>query len=343
MSTGQNGTAKIWLTLASISIFIFSCRKTGNPENDSKSFLSYSSGVRYLDDIFSGVDTSAHNILYRVVDNYDITERLALDVYLPAGDTQASRPAIIMIHGGGFDRQIPEEQNPPTNGTRKDPLMVDLCNFFARKGYVTISLSYRRGKDLAPGQTVTDSIIKYYEAAYRAAQDARAAVRFIKQHSSLAGIDTNNIFVFGGSAGAITAMNVAYADKADIPNYYIERWGPLDGDDVYDYAGHSVRVKGVINAEGVITDTNYIDAGDPPLASLYGDRDEFYNDSTLLSSRALAFYNGQKIHLRANRSGVRNAIQTYSEGAHGSTFNSTNRVSSAFFMRDRFFEWLKPN
>lgn len=202
-----------------------------------------------------------------------------------------------------------------------------------------MSISYRLGRNFQAG-TTSDSIFKYAEAVYRAAQDARAALRFVKLHSIAGGIDSNKIFLFGGSAGAVTAMNIAYLDVVDIPEYYITRWGVLDGQGTYDYPGHSVKVKGLINSEGSITDTNYIDAGDPQIASLYGDQDILYTDSVARNSPPINFQNGQKIYARAFHLGINNSIKIYPGGIHGCTFDSINKSASTIFMRDKLFEWL---
>ena len=92
--------------------------------------------LRYRDDVFSTVTKTA-DITYGSAENLSgQTVTLKMDLYRPAGDTVTSRPAIVWVHGGSF-----------CCGSKTSPEIVDQANVFARKGYVTASISYR----LEPG------------------------------------------------------------------------------------------------------------------------------------------------------------------------------------------------
>jgi len=270
---------------------LFSCKKINDIDSYKLLKQNKTNTFRYRDSVFASVDTSTFfNILYRVVGNYNGNENLYLDAYLPAGDTATRRAAIIFMHGGAFD----------TTGNRKDPIIVAACQDFAERGFVAISISYRKGKDFKAGQTYIDSLTKFFEGVYRAAQDARAAIRFIKKASITGKIDSNKIFIGGFSAGATTAMNAAYLQQDEIDNS-LGHWGPLDGKTLYDYPGYSNKVKGVINLEAGISDTNFIDRGDAPVISAFGTQDEYFSDSVTVTSPgypSFGFYNGQSIHKR---------------------------------------------
>lgn len=98
---------------------------------------------------------------------------LKLDLYLPAGDARAPRPAIVFVHGGGWRA-----------GVRANfaPMAIRM----AERGYVAATISYR----LSP------------EAPYPAAiHDAKAAVRWVRAHAGEYGIDPGRIAIAGGSAG----------------------------------------------------------------------------------------------------------------------------------------------
>lgn len=99
------------------------------------------------------------------------TSTLYADVFYPK--KKKRRPAIMMIHGGGW-----------RSGTRS--MEIPLAQKLAAKGYVTFCVDYRMST----------------EALYPAAiYDVKAAVRWIKSKAALYGVDTNKIAVLGCSAG----------------------------------------------------------------------------------------------------------------------------------------------
>lgn len=301
----MNQIVKTCLTIIFISA-ITSCRKYEGTGNNKLLINFTDNPIRYRDPIFVSVDTTTFiNVLYRVVQNYDIVENLRLDVYLPAGDNETNRAAIIFIHGGAFDRQIPEQQSNPANGTRKDPTVVSACLSYAKRGYVAISASYRRGKDTNNVRTQGEALNKFYEAVYRAAQDIRSALRFVKKNAGIGNIDSNKIFIGGISAGAVTAMNAVYLDQMETGNAFNGVWGPLDGTDLYDYPGYSNKAKGLINLEGAIPDTTYIDSDDCPMISAFGSLDQYYSGAGPTSTWPhIPFHNGLLIHHRMGNLGI---------------------------------------
>lgn len=110
-------------------------------------------------------------------------EKLLLDVYYPPekGDL---RPALILIHGGGF-----------TGGDKKD--MAEKGRRFAGEGYVVFSVNYR----LAP---------KYHYPA--ALDDVQRAVRWVRANSTRFGVDPNRIGAMGESAGGYFVLMLALQD-----------------------------------------------------------------------------------------------------------------------------------
>ena len=124
---------------------------------------------------------------------------LDMDLYYPKEPvTQLRRPLLILIHGGAF-----------YNGDKQNLGFPELGHHFAERGYVVASINYRLGfKPLAPDVD---------RAGYRALQDAYAAVCYLIENADEFGIDTSNIFAAGTSAGAITALNLAFLREENRP------------------------------------------------------------------------------------------------------------------------------
>jgi acetyl esterase/lipase len=129
------------------------------------------------------------------------TVTLDMDLYEPNRDTAVARPAIIWIHGGSF-----------CCGDKTSPELVDEANTFSMKGYVNVSINYRVDPNGCSASAPTaECVVEIQDAMH----DAQAAVRFLRANAAKYRIDTDRIAVGGTSAGAITALNVAY--NADDP------------------------------------------------------------------------------------------------------------------------------
>ena len=161
---------------------------------------------------------------------------LALDLYLPKRNDDARRPLVVIVHGGAF-----------FNGNKEQPEYVDWCTHFASLGYVAASINYRMGYGLDPQQVK--------EAGYMAVQDARAAIRYLLSRDDLL-IDEDRVFIAGTSAGAITALNVAFMDDSERPEG-MESLGKLDA--IAPEYQKNIAIRGVGNMWGAVIDTAIID------------------------------------------------------------------------------------
>ena len=138
---------------------------------------------RYLEEVFGAVTVTPGLQYGEAPDENGVPERLLLDLYQPEGDLLARRPAIVWVHGGGFSA-----------GSRAGE--ADNATSFAKRGYVTVSISYRlRVGNI--GDAIND-----------AQHDAQAAVRWLRRHADELGVDPDRIAIGGTSAGAITALLV---------------------------------------------------------------------------------------------------------------------------------------
>ncbi|MEB2777784.1 pectinesterase family protein [Algoriphagus sp. D3-2-R+10] len=105
--------------------------------------------------------------------------KLKVDVFSPKG-VESLRPAIVMIHGGGWK-----------SGDKE--LQIPMAIALAEKGFVAAVVEYR----LSP------------EAQYPAAiHDVKEAIRWLKAHAMEFGIDTSRIAISGSSAGGQIAALV---------------------------------------------------------------------------------------------------------------------------------------
>jgi acetyl esterase/lipase len=151
--------------------------------------------LRYRDAVFSEVDVT-EDIHYRTaVDQEGDAVDLVMDLYQPVGDTVDERPMIVYVHGGAF-----------RGGNENSPELVDQAHHFARLGYVVGSISYRLND---PG--CTSVTVACLTAIVHAREDAQAAVEFVRDNAAGWDVDTDRIAIGGTSAGAITAVNVAFS------------------------------------------------------------------------------------------------------------------------------------
>jgi carboxylesterase type B len=145
--------------------------------------------------VFTSVTTTSNIVYGSAVDQQGRTVSLALDSYVPVGDTVTSRPAIVWVHGGSF-----------SSGDKTSPELVDEATTFAKKGYVNVSINYRLGSGCSASSPTAACVTSIVDAKH----DAQAAVRFLRANAAGYGVDPTRIAVGGTSAGAITALNVGF-------------------------------------------------------------------------------------------------------------------------------------
>jgi hypothetical protein len=221
-------------------------------------------GTRYLNEVFPSVDTT-FNVFFGVNTTYaGNVDSLYMDVYQPLGDTASKRPLMILAFGGSF-----------VVGERTD--MAPLCHYYAQRGYVTATIDYR----LFDGLFVPfpDSVV-FGDVVVKAIGDMKASIRHFREDAATANlykIDTNFVFIGGGSAGAIMALHVAYLDSTDtIPPHIqmaIDNNGGHEGNTTTN-TQYSSEVQAVLNLSGALGDASWVDAGDVPVFSVHDDNDD---------------------------------------------------------------------
>ena len=109
---------------------------------------------------------------------------LLMDVFIPKHRNVTPTPAVLWIHGGGWERG--------------DKSGNSGAQFLANAGFVTASLSYRLSDD-SP-----------FPAAV---EDCKCAIRFLRANAPKYGIDPERIGAAGSSAGGHLAELLATADQ----------------------------------------------------------------------------------------------------------------------------------
>jgi len=207
---------------------------------------------RYHQAVFDSI-TVTKDIQYGMADFYDANSNhdlapLYLNFFEPFGDTFPQRPLVITIFGGAF-----------LGGNKDWEDMTAWCDSLARHGYACASIQYR----LLFNPLSTPSMVR---ASYRAVQDTRAAVRFLKENAFAYRIDTSKIFLLGNSAGSITALHTAFiTSEGERPLSTYGVGTASDSDDLgcLDCSGnsfaHTVKLAGIISLWGGVWDINWIE------------------------------------------------------------------------------------
>jgi para-nitrobenzyl esterase len=216
--------------------------------------------TRYITDVTPSIKKTL--VTYgSAVNQLGFKDDLQMNIYTPENDVATKRPMIMFVHGGSFFA-----------GARSD--MDSLCATYARKGYVTCTPDYR----LFPLALGFPDSVQIVRASIEAMHDTKAALRYMKKDAAttnLYKVDVDNIVIGGISAGAIIALHIGMLDSTDvIPSKFLNTLQTLGGfDGKTGNPGYQTDVVGVINMSGALFDISFIDANDPPFASIHGSAD----------------------------------------------------------------------
>lgn len=172
-------------------------------------------------------DVSVHNdVVYGTVNG----QKLLLDVYDP-GDESTDRPAVLLIHGGGwsaFDKST----------------MKGMGTFLARTGFVAFAVDYR----------LTDGKTNPWPAQL---DDVQRAVRWVRANAGEYRVDRDRIGAWGHSSGAQLAALLGLEDTRDNSDAALAKF--------------SSRVEAVVDFAGPTDfTTNHDHEGDAFLSAFFG-------------------------------------------------------------------------
>ena len=129
--------------------------------------------------------TVTENVAYRT----DVGPNTVLDMAQPLFGPQQDRPAILLIHGGGWNA-----------GSKDDAVYRSLMIDYAMKGYVVCNMNYRLIREAPMPACI---------------EDVKAAINWMKSNARTLGIDPQRIGTYGHSAGGhLSLMAGLTADVA---------------------------------------------------------------------------------------------------------------------------------
>jgi acetyl esterase/lipase len=196
-----------------------------------------------------------------------------LDLALPGTQTGGLRPAIVVIHGGGWLEG--SRTSFSTVANRPPGNILDL----AQRGFVAATIDYRLSG----------------EATYPAAlDDCRCAVRWLRAHSAEYGIDPERIGAWGNSAGGHLSLMLGLAAEPALSEgapfrehssrvqAVVSDSGPIDL--VHQFHHQQVHTaierflggppdEGRLTAYRAASPSSYVKADVPPLLLIYGAAD----------------------------------------------------------------------
>lgn len=300
---------------------------------------------RYTSDVFPAVTKTA-NIEYdsnRAINLIPpnsppiITTRLYCDIYEPAGDTFCKRPLVIVPHTGSY---LPPIVNQQVTGSKDDSATVELCRRLAMRGFVAVAMNYRLGWN--PQTTVTaDAQEQLIKATYRALQDVRNCIRFMRKHAGMYRVDTSKIIVGGqGTGGYVSLALGAINKRAEIesnPKFQRGDFTPMisvdtlgdwmgnGGHPFFNYGGEpniASDAHMVFNFGGAMGDSTWLDSMSLPFVSINCIKDPFApfrTGNVVVPTTGITVINsasgGGAIAPYANSFGINNKInaRTYSD------------------------------
>ena len=291
-------------------LFSASCSHTAKaPKEQYSNTFTKAQGVlpgditgRYQSEVFSDF-IKISNITYG--ENFNPTtgvyEPLKLRLFQPKGDTNTKRPLVIITPGGGFVKH-------------GDDWMENFGERFARAGYVTAITRYRLSESI-------DTPELYFNALFKSFSDQKSAIRFFMHDAATAnvyGVDTNNIFIGGHSAGAITSMHVAFLDATDtippVMRQAMEANGGITGNS--GHPNYQTPIRGVINLSGGVTHTSIFKPNGTALLSIHGDKDDIV---PIGINEVRQFYGSAPIHKAAKKAGVDSTFYPIAGLSHNGT------------------------
>ncbi|OAZ05064.1 alpha/beta hydrolase [Flavobacterium succinicans] len=278
--------------------------------------------TKYIDNLYTVSKTA--DLTYANALNIEGNNQiLKYDLYQPTEDNQTTRPLIIAIHGGGF-----------IEGSKENPGTVRLCETLTKKGYVSMSINYRLGYEQPKNEKT------YSEAVWRAQQDLRAAIRFAKANAAKLRIDASKVFILGGSAGAVTCLNVGYLNQDEAPIIINQtKWGTIEGNS--GNLNFSSSVKAIISIAGGLTNPSIIKTGDAPVAFIHCNQDPVVPYNEGLDDNGFYIYGSFYLNNLVKTLAIKTDLLTYISTSHSFAANPENVTQTTDYIAAFLYPLVK--
>ncbi len=153
------------------------------------------------------------DVIYGTAENFAGTEEILLmDIYKPKNDLNCEKPVMIFVHGGAWVTDSKENES-----------MVYMSTELAKRGWVVANINYRLGTNKAEEYEANlfctnftepcafnSDTLEMERANFRAMQDAKGAIRFMKSRNAIDSTDINNVFMAGESAGGFISLSAGF-------------------------------------------------------------------------------------------------------------------------------------
>ncbi len=222
-----------------------------------------------------------------------------LDLAMPEAESDSPRPAIVVIHGGGWVR-----------GDKRTEAFVQQMLEYAARGYVAINVNYR-----------------FDRAKRQCVEDVKCAVRWLRAHAEEYNVDPDRIGAYGNSAGAHLAamLGLSHAEKRLDAGPWQEHSSAVQA-----VAGSATptrpRVPGGTEAErALISPMTYVSADTPPFLLFHE-----------VSDRVVNVSNSDELVAALQEAGVTDVTyKRYADGSGHGVFRANLKETAAEM--ERFF------
>ena len=271
---------------------------------------------------------------YRTVENVQYCtgggKPLLMDVFIPASPVRKPTPAVLWLHGGGWERG-------DKNGSSGALLLTG-------SGFVTASIYYRLSGDAKfPAQV----------------EDVKCAIRYLRSHAAEHGIDPESIGIAGASSGGHLALlagaagpeagldgSGGWAGTSSRVRAVCSYYGPTDFSAFMTEYGERGRnaIRKLVGVPPENTDAykraspiSYVTKAMPPVLMFHGDSDQLVPHTQ--SERMLAAL--QRAGVEARLITIGNADHDFAPFEKGKSLSISEAeihgITIAFFRR-----WLLP-
>ena len=182
-----------------------------------------------------------------------------MDIYYPEGTAPGRGwPVFVFIHGGGFtggDKSMLEGSTKPIREKlNKAGFAVVSVNYY-------LYSKYNRGpscrSQMSAGFPESGRFSPETEKAIDvASEDAALALKYIRKNSRRLKLDKSRLAVGGGSAGAMTALDLAFVRRPSKP-----------------------RIRAVVNCWGAVPTLDRLSSTDIPVLTIHGTEDDLVSVS----------------------------------------------------------------